>query len=150
MTICRSAPFALRLLDVDYFCICDFESLRVAGLHHCSAAFRGGGAELVSPHLRHCCLWQGQPARRLWSIHNISMVYRAQPGSGLKARPAAAIVWSRACAYWIGRCWIGRCRCWVVCSLESDGSSDEIFLYSKASEAETLCSYRCYFLTHCC
>ena len=31
--ICRSAPFALCLLDVGHFFICDFEWLRVAGLH---------------------------------------------------------------------------------------------------------------------
>jgi len=60
--ICRSAPFALRLLDVDHFFICDFESLRVAGLHqlansnnswnsppHCSTASRGGSWVGESP-----------------------------------------------------------------------------------------------------
>ena len=87
MRICRSAPFALRLLVVDHFFICDFESLRVAGLHqlansnnfrnspHCSTASRGGEVESVSPHLRHCCLGRGQPARHLRFIqpfgHNI-------------------------------------------------------------------------------
>jgi len=38
----------------------------------------------------------------------------AQPGVEPKARPAAAIVKSRVCAYWIGRC-----RCWLVCTFSA-------------------------------
>ena len=88
MRICRSAPFALRLLVVDHFFICDFESLRVAGLHQLANSnnFRNSlpptavplpvrEAKSVSPHLRHCCLGRGQSARHLRFIqpfgHNI-------------------------------------------------------------------------------
>jgi len=53
----------------------------------------------------------------LWLIPGAARV-------GPKARPAAAIVTSHGCAYWIGRC-----RCWLVCSLRVTEVVTKFFLF---------------------